>query len=186
MNTDNLNALFEDLKDDFDIETPSKGHQQRFLQKLNEAQKVEQLSQRRLSLWKPFIGIAASLLLIVTLTFGWQSNSEANELASVSPEMETTQDFFMNTISTELAKLSSENDPEFQELVVDAIFQLKILEQDYESLKLNLEESGADKRVIHAMIVNFQNRIEILQNVSEQIEEIKQQKDFTNENSSTL
>ena len=35
MNKDNLNTLFEDLKNEFNIEAPNIGHQQRFLDKLN-------------------------------------------------------------------------------------------------------------------------------------------------------
>jgi len=186
MSTDNLNTLFENLKDGFDLEEPTSGHDQRFLEKLRSDSKVVQIKSKRSSFWKPFMGIAASLALIVTLAIGYQSNTTSNDLASVSPEMETTQDFFTSAIATELEKLNSEDSPEYQELVVDAMFQLKILEQDYEKLKLNLEESGVDKRVIHAMISNFQNRIDILTNVSEQIDELKQQKNTTNENSATL
>jgi len=31
---DNMNDLFDNLKEDFDIEVPKEGHQQRFLDKL--------------------------------------------------------------------------------------------------------------------------------------------------------
>ncbi len=186
MSNDNLNILFNDLKDGFDIEEPTSGHEKRFLKKLNTDQNVVEIVSNRSYLWKPFFAIAASLALIFTLVIGIQSNDKSNELASVSAEMETTQDFFTSTITTELEKLNNEDSPEYQELVVDALFQIKILEQDYENLKLALEESGDDKRVIHAMITNFQNRIDILQNVVEQIDELKQIKETTNENSTTL
>ena len=56
----------------------------------------------------------------------------------------------------------------------------------YEKLKLDLTSSGEDKRVIYAMITNFQNRIDLLENVLEQIEEIKQLKNSNNENITTL
>ena len=62
----------------------------------------------------------------------------------------------------------------------------KILEEDYEALRLDLTESGDDKRVIYAMITNFQNRIDLLQNVLEKIEEIKQLKQNSDENATTL
>lgn len=186
MSTNNLNTLFDNLKDGFDIEEPRTDHDQRFLQKLTAETKVVQLELRRSNLWKPILSIAASLLLIMTLVIGLQSNQSPTGLASVSPEMETTQDFFTSTITAELGKLNNEESPEYQELVVDALFQLKILEQDYEKLITDLKDSGDDKRVIHAMITNFQNRILILQNVSEQIDELKQTKNITNENSTTL
>ena len=48
-------------------------------------------------------------------------------------------------------------------------------------LKKDLVESGNDKRVIYAMITNFQNRIDLLQNVINTIEEIKTLKETENE-----
>ena len=45
--------------------------------------------------------------------------------------MAKTQNFFINTISLEIEKLNSELTPEFQDLVVDALFQIEILEQNY-------------------------------------------------------
>ena len=100
--------------------------------------------------------------------------------------MATTQDFFTNTITTELKKLNSEESPEYQDLIVDTMFQMKILEENYKQLKLDLSISGQDERVIYAMISNFQDRIYLLQNVAEQIDDLKQTKNEQNENSITL
>ena len=63
---------------------------------------------------------------------------------------------------------------------------MKRLENEYESLITDLSESGNDQRVIYAMISNFQNRIEILQNTLQQIEIVKQLKNSKNENNNTI
>ncbi|PTM09948.1 MAG: hypothetical protein DA407_04765, partial [Bacteroidetes bacterium] len=76
--------------------------------------------------------------------------------------------------------------PEFQDLVVDALFQIELLDQNYNRLKEDLTVSGNDTRVINAMISNFQDRIDILNNVLNQIDELKTEKNIENENSSTL
>jgi len=188
MNTDNLNTLFKNLKEDFDVEEPNRGHQQRFLDKLSKQnnQTVVHAKSPVRSLWRPLIGVAATVVLMISVFIGVQINSNTKELASISPEMATTQDFFTTTISEELEKLNSEENPEFQDLIVDALFQIKILEENYQQLKFDLTESGDDKRVIYAMISNFQSRIDLLQNVVEQIDDLKQQKTEQNENSSTL
>ncbi len=107
-------------------------------------------------------------------------------MASVSPEMAQTQNFFTSAISNELAKLEAEFTPETAIIVEDALKQIEILESKYELLKKDLSESGDDSRVIYAMISNFQNRIDLLQNVIQKIEEIKQLKQNTNENAATL
>jgi hypothetical protein len=115
-------------------------------------------------------------------------NQEAklNDLASVSPELSKTQDFFTTAIAEELASIQSERTPETEALINDALSQLDILEKDYEKLKIDLTKSGNDKRVIYAMISNFQTRIDILQNVLTSIEHIKELKTKTNENKSTI
>ncbi|NMH86053.1 hypothetical protein [Flavivirga algicola] len=176
MNKDNIDKLFEKHKNDFDIENPGLNHAERFLGKLNkqgELQLVKVDKQRR-RLWKPLIGVAASVMLLITLFIGSQQTENTRELASVSPKMAETEDFFTSTIAEELSKIKNENAPEVQALIKDTMVRLKALEENYESLKKDLNESGDDNRVIYAMISNFQNRIDILQNTLEQIERIKQ------------
>jgi len=95
--------------------------------------------------------------------------------------MMQTQSFFTTTINKELQTLKSLNKPEAKSLVADALQQLDILEKEYEGLKKDLAESGNDKRVIYAMINNFQTRINLLEQVIEKIEEIKNLKKYRDE-----
>lgn len=172
---DNLNKMFETLHHEFDVETPNAGHENRFLEKLkaqNQAPQVAEVTNKR-NFWKPFLGIAASLALIVTLGLGLNKTEEVKDLASISPELAETQSFFSNTINTELEKLKLEQTPETKQLIDDALLRLTTLEKEYENLKNNLTESGDDKRVIYAMIANFQNRIDVLNNALQQIEQVK-------------
>ena len=174
MKKDSINDLFEGLQDQFDIETPDSNHEKRFFAKLKSQQhEVVTLDTKQVSNWKPFLAIAASVVLIITLFFGNQSNSEVYDLASVSPEMEETQNFFTATIEQELNKLETVDTPQARLLATDAIKRIELLEREYESLKEDLKTSENDKRVIYAMISNFQNRIDILQTVLLQIENVK-------------
>ncbi len=189
MNKDYLDSFFEDKKNDFDIEEPSANHKKRFLHKLNnkgELHLINETRQRR-RLWKPLLGVAASILLIVTISVNSSSQEENfRDLASVSPEMAKTQDFFTVTISEELYKLNEASSPETKKLIQDATERLNILEEDYENLKIDLIESGDDKRVIFAMISNFQTRIDLLKNTLQEIEHIKQLKITSYETNSTI
>ena len=115
-----------------------------------------------------------------------QNQPEALDLASVSPELSETQDFFTVTIENELKKLNEERSPLTEQIINDALIQIQILEKDYQNLKTDLIESGQDQRVIYAMISNFQNRIDILNTVLEQIEDVKQLKNNTNEPKNTI
>ena len=178
MNTkDPLEKMFERLQDSFNTEETPLGHQQRFLEKL----KAQQPQKKSISWWKP-LSIAASVLLLIGFGFfNLVQNRETEGLAGVSSEMEKTQSFFITTINQEIETLKSFQDEDTQHLVEDALKRLEVLEQDYEKLKLDLVESGNDKRVVAAMIANFQNRIDILEQVFTTMEEVKTLKATKNE-----
>ncbi len=174
MKTDNnnLNELFEGL--DFNTAKPETGHKERFFQKLKEQNPGQKPKVR--SLWTPILSIAASITLALLL-FGnlLNPNQEYSkgDLASVSPEMKETQDFYSSLIQKELNTLEAEKSPETQAIVKDALLQMEKLENQYAKLKKDLLKSGNDNRVIYAMINNFQQRIDLLQQVLDQIENIK-------------
>lgn len=186
MKKDNINILFENLKESFDVENPSEGHEQRFLDKLNAKNNTLVSSNRKTKIWKPVMAIAASILILIAVFVPMQQSHGMKDLASISPEMATTQEFFTTTINSELERLKGETTPETQKLVNDAFTQITLLEKQYEQLKKDLNNSGNDKRVIYAMISNFQSRIDLLENVLHHIENVKQLNQKTNENSTTI
>lgn len=181
MKTDDLKDLFDQL--DFDIAEPATGHEQRFRQKIRKQPRKTRRSGI-IQLWGPVMAVAASFLLAFLLFQGVFSNPFTNEqeLAQVSPEMKQTQDFYASVIKTELENLESRKNPENEAVIEDALKQLKILELDYENLKKDLDKSGQDKRVIYAMISNFQKRIDLLNTVLEKIETINTLKNNNHEN----
>jgi septal ring factor EnvC (AmiA/AmiB activator) len=185
MNKDIIEDLFENLQHEFDVEAPSENHKKRFMKKLNN-QDIAVANAPKRNLWKPFMAIAASIAILISVFVGTQQEDNTGDLASISPEMAETQNFFNSTIASELIKIEKESNPETKLLVADAMMQLQRLEKEYESLKNDLSESGNDNRVVYAMISNFQSRIDILQNTLKQIENVKQLKNNHNENSTTI
>ncbi len=168
---DKIEQLFEGLDNQFDIEVPNLGHQQRFIDKLNKTE--SKVASRKTNYWKPLLAVAASVVLILSITLNLKPTITQNDLASISPELAETQNFFSSTIAFELKKLNKNKSPETEKLVNDALKRLDQLEKEYKTLKLNLIESGEDQRVIYAMITNFQNRIDVLQSTLLQIEALK-------------
>ena len=69
--------------------------------------------------------------------------------------------------------ISGKRTEENTRIIDDAFKQLEILEANYQKLTLELKESGADKRVIHAMITNFQKRLYVLENLMDRLEELE-------------
>ena len=176
---DNLDNIFKNLEGKFDVEEPAIGHFDRFEVKLN--QPKQKPSQNNFKLYS-FIAVAASVVLLFGIWLGASFSNKGMELANVSTEMAETQSYFVTTIKKELSLIEDQRNSTTEQLINDALEQIKILEQEYNLLTLELKESTEDKRIIYAMISNFQQRIDILQSVLIQIEEVKQLKSQENEN----
>ena len=176
MKKEPIEQLFNRVGGELDTAAPSAGHKASFLAKL-EAREIKLPIKEETTIikWLRPLLIAASVLLIAGLSFNQLTATAASrELADVSPEMQQTQDFFTQTIERELFDIKENTTPKNQAMVLDAIKRLDLLEAEYDNLKDALSESGEDKRVIYAMIDNFQNRIDLLQDVVEQMDAIKQ------------
>ncbi len=183
MKNNDFDSLFEEL--DFDIEEPHSGHKERFSKKLGKQTDAPEAKGKVRSLWAPLIGIAASFVLAFFLLgefIGPASAVNNSDLASISPEMKQTQEFYTGLIKKELTALNDEKSPETEGIINDALVQMEKLEKNYESLKEDLITSGKDNRVIHAMVQNFQQRIDLLNHVLTQIENIKTLKNENHEN----
>ena len=164
---DNFNKLFEK---DFDLAEPTMGHFDRFEKRISKG-----TAKKNNHSWK-WISVAASIVLLFGVWLGQNLQSDSLELADVSPKMEETQTYFASVIKTEIQKINKQKTPENQKMIADAFTRMDNLEIQYVKLTKELKESDADKRVIFAMISNFQQRIEILKNVLEQMDNLKQLK----------
>lgn len=167
---DEIDALFEDMEGQLDILEPSADHKINFSDKLQGYYKVMPLQPKKLS-WKKPLSIAASITIILgVLSIATLFNTtEEADLASVSPKMQETQNFFTIAIQVQLEEINKNSSPETDKLIKDAMFQLEKLETNYHQLKKDLIQSNNDKRVISAMISNFQKRAFLLEGVLEKI-----------------
>jgi len=184
MKDEELIKLF--INEDCDLEEPEIGHEERFLYKLKESRNLR--SSRGESpvrpLWKSWIAIAASIVFIILIAGSFLSSnilSKPADLATISPEMKETQDFYAKAIRAELEKVNASKSPETKIIIDDALVQMERLDEEYKKLKIDLSISGKDKRVIFAMVSNLQQRIDLLNTVLRQIEDIKELKNYKNE-----
>ena len=173
MKKDKLEELFRKLENDFDFEEPKAGHQERFLDKLNQSKGVVALPRKR-SWWKP-LSIAASIALLGFL--GWQlvdsKPTIKEQVVEIAPEVSETEFYFASLIEEQVQLLKKEDAPETAKLVADTLAQLEKLESDYRALEQELVNGGNSKLLLNAMITNFQTRIDLLQEVLDNIETIK-------------
>jgi hypothetical protein len=181
---DNITNLFERLQGDFDIETPELGHERRFLKKLQQQQDQDSNDAKKpivLFTWWKQIAAACVILLSLGIFIGSNVDFGTTETTEItfSPEVEKSQVYFAALIEKELEKVKAAETEDTKELIQDAMKRLERLEKDYENLKNQLIERGDDRRILHAMVNNFELRIQLLESVLIQIDEIKL---FKNEN----
>ncbi len=169
-----IDQLFENLKESFDIEEPQTGHEERFLNRLETAQGVVNIHRKKRSLIRP-LSIAASIAVLIAVGIGLYTSSPSIEeqVANISPEVANTEFYFANLVAEQVKQLQDESTPETQQIIDDTMRQLLRLEIDYKSLEENLLNGGNSKMLLSAMITNFQTRIDLLQEVLNKIEMIK-------------
>ncbi|MDP5106924.1 MAG: hypothetical protein NWQ31_12230 [Polaribacter sp.] len=159
-----LNDFFSD--NDFDLQEPHSGHLERFERKLNQPKKNTKTS------WK-WLSAAASVILVLGFWLGSSHQKKQMDLADISPKMEEVQNYFVSTIHQEIKDLEKNRNLETEAIIEQALEQLEELEDNYKTFVKELNTGGNSKKIITAMIRNYQQRLEILENVLNQIEKIK-------------
>jgi hypothetical protein len=161
---DKLNQFFSE--NDFDDQEPHSGHLERFERKLNIPTKERKTS------WK-WLSVAASVVLVLGFWLGSNHQKQQFDLADVSPKMEEVQTYFVSTINQELKTLEKNRNLETETIIEEALEELEELEDNYKNFVKELNNDGNSRKIINAMIRNYQQRLEILENVLQQIEQIK-------------
>lgn len=174
MEKDTVEDLFKSLEGSFDTQEPAKGHEERFMEKLNASKGLVTLKREKLNWWRP-LSIAASIAIVLGVAFT-QFNSKPTieeRVAEISPEVSNAQFHFASLIEQQVKELKAEDSPQTQKIIADTMNQLSNLSKDYESLEKELLKGGNSKLILSAMITNFQTRIDLLNDVLTQIETIK-------------
>jgi hypothetical protein len=169
----NFDQFFSE--NNFDFQEPISGHEKRFERKL----KYTQTNKNKTS-WK-WLSVAASVVLIFGFWLGSNHEKKQLELADISPKMEEVQNYFVSTINQELKSLEKNRSLDTETVIEEALDQLEELEDNYNMFIVELNTTGNKSKIINAMIKNYQQRLEILQNVLEQIEQIKNPNLLNNE-----
>lgn len=183
MEKDNIDNLFDNLQGTFDMKEPVGGHQERFLEKLQASKGIASIQKAKNSWWKPLM-MAASVVLFLGIGFSLLIGSPTikDQVAEISPEVSQTQFYFASLIEEQVRELENESTPETKKIIDDTMVQLEKLDANYKTLEQDLLNGGNSKLILSAMITNFQTRIDLLQNVLNQVENIKNLKNYNDEN----
>ncbi len=170
----NLEDFIRNNKESLNSFELSEGHFERFQQKIN----VKNTNSISPTYW---FSIAAGFVFLIMLSifirFHYLQSEKAIietkivSLSDISPKYEEVENFYKAGLDekiNEFQKLNCKVDIE-QKKMVD--LELKQLDVVYVSLQKELKVNGNDKRIINAMINNYQNKIQFLELVIGQIKD---------------
>ncbi|WP_125723680.1 anti-sigma factor [Flavobacterium ustbae] len=169
---DNLDELFNRFENQWDIQELNPDHQMDFLQKLNKKEPKKRY-------WV-VTAIAASIVIMLGISLFYK-NEKPKEFKFASKETKRTDSIFNILIDNELDKLKEKSSPENQQIINDAMNQMKTFDADYQKIINELQKNGENKQIIYAMISNLQTRISFLQAVLKRIEDNEKLKNNSNE-----
>lgn len=168
---------FLQKKEEFDKEMPV-GHENRMFQKLQGNEKPSFLKTKSL------LKFAAMLLISISvgaalMHFINQSSVEQLPMAEqrlslsdVSEEYGMAENYFKMNIERQEKKINQQSSNESFQGLTKALDDLKI---EYKELEKELYNNPGNKKIVHAMIKNYELRIELLKSLNQLIQ-IKQQK----------
>lgn len=170
---DSLDELFNKFENQWDVQEMNSDHQIDFLNKLNRKQ------PKKKNYWFA-TAIAASIVLMLGISVFYK-NEKPKEFKFASKETQRTDSIFSILIDNELVKLKEKSSPENEQIINDALKQMKVFDADYQKIINELQKNGENKQIIYAMISNLQTRISFLQTVLKRIEESENLKNTTDE-----
>lgn len=170
-------------KEAFDSEAPA-GHFDRFMERLNPMP-----SGRKVSLFPRILKVAAIALLVV-LSSLWTyekifqpSGKDGIALGDVSPEYREVEHYYMQQVNIKYEEIN--NDHLFTDSIQKKLVLKELSEMDsiYNSMKMDLKTNPNDERVINAMIEHYRLKVEVMNNLLQQLQKIQtKQKQISHEN----
>lgn len=156
-----------------------KGHEARFLDKLDEAL-PKQTSRPMFS----FLNIAASVVILIGMSFGAYKyfdkpvvetptevvKTSPSPLGEISPELKKVEEYYLANINLELSKMNVTSGN--KEMFDGYLEQLEELNKEYTVLSDELSASGPTERTVNALIDNLKLRLNLLYRLKEKLSEL--------------
>ena len=152
----------------FDLYDLPQGHRERFMAKLENRERERRSFSNRIK-W----AVAAGLILLLGLGAGFHFINSSNRRSE--DEIYRSEQYFSGIIRSELNSIQKDRSPATLHLFNDALAHIERLEIDYRKLVKDYRQNQ-DKRILNAIIENYQQRIDILRNVKKQIHELNRNK----------
>ncbi len=175
----NLEEHIREMRESLDNEQPREGHEERFLQKLY-SRPVRKLKVRHV------LQIAASVAILITsgIVLVRISTSGDKVAGREIPASVVEADlYYTSQMDARYEQIRSFNFEDMEEKTV-LLDELKDLDEYRQQLMNDLEANPEDDRVINALIRHYQIKLEIMDQIIIQLNQIKSETSPNHENES--
>ena len=180
---DKLDKLFQDQREAFE-EEPMEGHFQRFEAKLDQ---YHSRRKRTLRAW-PFLKIA-SLVIIVLLSANllvhlFPDKTEKKVQGFANNEMDETAHFYTTRINSGMSQLKQMADQGIgsEKELIQVKKEMDEMDRLHQDLQNEYSKNPNDERVINAMIEYYQTKLNIINTIKADLENVKTIKNKKHEN----
>lgn len=175
-----LEKYMNEIRDQLGEDEPSPGHLQRFSKKL----KSRQQPVRRLN-FRHALQIAASIAIILASGVVIIKSSKGGDKIAVTPERQEFQNarnYYAQQVDAkydDIAGLPFDSQQE-KELLLEELSEMDIY---YSELLNELNANPGDERVMNALIQHYQMKLQVMDQIINQLMEIKNNNDTQDEKS---
>lgn len=165
-----------------DSDRPRQGHEERFMQKLDRL--AEQRPVRTVR-FRHILQVAASLAIILTsaVLLIRHSEPDARAMNELPPSIMEADIYYTSQVEDKYNQISDFKFEDEEEKTV-LLNELNDLESYHQQLMKDLEANPDDDRVINALIRHYQVKLEVMDQIIIQLNQIKSETSEQHENES--
>ncbi len=180
---DKLDKLFNEQHDAFD-EEPMEGHFQRFEARLENYHS----KKKRTLITSPFLKIASVVIILLLcanlIAYLLPGKKENNQQRFASTEMNETVNFYTVRINSGILQLKQMADQGIgsEQEVEQVKKEMEEMDRLYQDLQKEYSKNPNDERVVNAMIEYYQTKLDIINTIKTDLENVKLNKNKNHEN----
>lgn len=171
MGTNNLKKFVDANREAFEVYDYQPDEWKGIAQKLDEADKIP---RRSVIIPLRYVWRAAAMVIVVlgaVLYMSWHNWKTQTQEMLMSTELQEAGDYYDQLIAVKVATISK-----LDRRASDAAFQnMAVLDQAFSELKRDLQDQADNEEVVRAMIDNYKIKLEILEQIIQQLEDKKEQ-----------
>lgn len=171
---DRLEKYIQQNKDAFDDKTPDSRHKERFQEKVKQQAPITKV----VPMWKNMVKIASVVAVLVVagtiflVNYPFNSPKAAEQgvsLSEVSPEYKEVETYLQSNLDKKIKEFKSMECPNGEVEKQEVLHEVSRIDTMYQELQEDLQKNRGNERIINAMINTYQTRIEILEQVMNQV-----------------